>query len=50
MREETESERERLKFLNCVCTEFKQTEFNELGLYSCKPSSLNSFSSLTKRV
>ena len=73
MREETESERERLKFelsffflvccdgLNFVClteaamvdtygVSLKQTEFNELGFYSCKPSSLNSFSSLTKRV
>ena len=29
---------------------FKQTEFNELGLQEWKPSSLNSFSSLTKRV
>ena len=28
----------------------KETEFNELGFYFCKPSSLNSFSILTNRV
>ena len=62
-RGETESERGRkfelgFLFLN-KCTSamantwgksLKETKFNELGFYFCKPSSLNSFCSLRKRV